>query len=131
MSKTRRISLACLLLVAGLTALPRSVEAHHGWADFDYASTVTFQGTVVDFHFTNPHCVVEFRVQDQKGKITQWQGEFASPGELSRKGWTAATLQVGDKLTISGHPSKNGGPAMHVSGIRLASCKDLIVPESN
>ena len=131
MHRLKRIAVACAVVIAGLTAVPRRAEAHHGWAEFEYSSTVKLEGTVVDFHFTNPHCVVEFRVKDEKGKVTQWQGEFASPIELSRKGWTAATLQVGDQLTISGHPAKNGGPAMHVSGIRLGTGKDLIVPEGN
>jgi hypothetical protein len=126
-----RMSLAFALLIAGLMAAPRMANAHHGWAEFDYESTVKMEGTVVDFHFTNPHCVVELRVQDDKGKVTQWQGEFASPGELARKGWTAATLQVGDKIAMTGHPAKNRGPAMHVSGIRLANGKDLIVPAGN
>jgi hypothetical protein len=61
---------------------------------------------------------VDFDVKDEKGQVRNWQGEFASPPELGRKGWTAATLQPEDQLTIAGHPAKNGAPAIHVTGIR-------------
>ena len=125
-SKIRSVMLACLVLLTGVAA-----EAHHGWAEFDSGSQITLEGTVVDFHFTNPHCVVEFKVVDEKGQARQWQGEFGSPVELSRKGWTAATLQPGMKLTIGGHPAKNGSPAVHVTSIRLPDGKALPVPDSN
>jgi hypothetical protein len=118
--------LCCLAALACVTA-----EAHHGWAEFNSGAQVTLEGTVVDFHYTNPHCVVEFKVLDDKGQARQWQGEFASPVELSRKGWTAATLQPGMKLTIGGHPAKSGAPAVHVTSIKLADGKTLPVPESN
>ena len=125
-SGVRFVLLTCFLTLTSVVA-----EAHHGWAEFDSAARVTMEGTVVDFHFTNPHCVVEFKVRDEKGQTHQWQGEFASPIELSRKGWTAATLQPGTKLTVGGHPAKSGAPAIHVTSIRLADGKVLPVPESN
>ena len=104
---------------AGFLLMSHPAEAHHGWLDFDSNHEVTFEGTVTDFHFTNPHCVVEFSVKDEKGQVLKWQGEFASPGELGRKSWTAASLQPGDKIVISGHPAKDKTLAMHVTKIRM------------
>lgn len=128
MKNLKRTALVGAMVMGGWLALPQVAAAHHGWAEFDAGSTVTLTGKVVDFHFTNPHCAVEFQVKDEKGKVTVWQGEFASPNELARRGWTAATLQPGDEVTIRGNPAKDGGPAMHVSGIRLANGKELMVP---
>jgi hypothetical protein len=122
----RRVIIASLNL-----AFAFSAQAHHGWAEFDSNSEVTLQGIVTDFHFTNPHCVVDFDVKDEKGQVRHWEGEFASPPELSRKGWTAASLQSGDKLTIAGHPAKNGVPAIHVTSIRLANGKELKLYNGN
>ena len=116
--KMKKGLLACVFVFSGVVAVPHAAEAHHGWAEFDSTSEVTFQGTVTDFHFTNPHCVVDFDVKDEKGPVRKWQGEFYSPLELGRKGWTAATLQPGDKLTIAGHPAKNGALAIHITSIR-------------
>lgn len=104
-------------LLAGLLLLPGSVKAHHGWKEFDEKAEVTIQGTVTNFHYVNPHCVVEFEVKDEKGHIQKWQGEFSNPGVLSRRGWNAAYLESGDMLTISGHPAKNGALALHVTRI--------------
>jgi hypothetical protein len=65
---------------------------------------------------------VEFEVKDEKRHIQKWQGEFSNPGVLSRRGWNAAYLEAGDKLTISGHPAKKDGVfALHVTRIVSAS----------
>lgn len=103
-----------VLLAAGLMLVPCAARAHHGWVDFDEKAEVTIQGTVTAFYFFNPHCVVEFEVREDKGGVQKWQGEFASKGELSRKGWTAASIEAGEKLTLVGHPSKDGTRAIHV-----------------
>lgn len=120
----RKKLLTCMIAISAAAAVPRVAEAHHGWAEFDSDSSVTLQGTVTDFHFTNPHCVVDFDVKDDKGQVRKWQGEFASPPELARSGWTAATLQPGDKLTVTGHTARNGALAIHVTGLRQNG-KDL------
>src|SRR5215469_15730203 len=64
-------------LVAGLVFPLNLAFGHHGWAEFDEKSEITVQGTVIDFHYVNPHCVVDFEVKDEKGHIQKWQGEFS------------------------------------------------------
>src|ERR1700735_4011515 len=107
--------LLLLVVVAGLAS------AHHGYAAFDTTAEVTLSGTVTDFHFVNPHCVVEFDVKDDKGQVHNWQGEFSNPGQLVRKGWTAASLAAGDKIQVSGYPAKGEARALHVLKIRMPS----------
>ena len=121
----KNVLLTFLAASAGILLMPHAVQAHHGWLEFDSSREVTFDGTVTDFHFTNPHCVVEFDVKDDKGRVLRWQGEFSNPAQLSRKGWTAASLQVGDKITISGNPAKDNARAMHVNRIRMPNGQDL------
>ncbi len=117
--------LALLAACAILIFTPLSAIAHHGWADFDASSELTLHGVVVDFHYVNPHSVVEFTATDEKGQTRQWQGEFGSPNELARKGWSQTSLNAGDKITITGHPAKNGVPALHVSSITLANGQEV------
>jgi Family of unknown function (DUF6152) len=117
----KKILLTCLSLLTGCLLIPAPAAAHHGWAEFDDKAEVTLQGTVIDFHYVNPHCVVEFQVKDEKGQIQKWQGEFSNPGVLSRKGWNAASLETGDKVTITGHPAHNGVLAVHVTRIRMSN----------
>lgn len=116
-----KISSPILLPVAGLLIVPAPLTAHHGWQEFDEKSEVTVEGTVTDFHYVNPHCVVEFDAKDEKGHLQKWQGEFSNPGVLSRRGWNAAYVEAGDKLKITGHPAKNGVFALHVTRIVTAS----------
>jgi hypothetical protein len=98
--------LATLLLL-----MPGSAQGHHGWTEFDEKAEVTVEGTVTDFH----------DVKDETGHVRKWQGEFSNPGVLSRRGWNAASLEAGDKLTITGHPARNNVLALHVFRIRSSN----------
>src|SRR5262245_42153341 len=103
----------CLVFAAGLFS-PRQAISHHGWAAFSSESQITLTGTVTDFHFVNPHSVVEFKVRDQKGQFQTWEGEMTSRSHLAPRGWTAASLEAGDKITVTGYPAKNRAPAIRV-----------------
>ena len=105
--------------------LPPAVEGHHGYAGFDKQAEVSFHATVTGFHFVSPHCVVEFDAIDEKGQIQKWQGELTSPSHLAPRGWTATSLEAGDKITITGHRASNGVPSLWVTKIVLASGKEL------
>ena len=92
-----------LIIFVATTAV---AVAHHGLAAFDRTTKVTLTGTVIDFHFVNPHCVVEFEVKDQDGQVHKWQAEMTSPRNL--KGWTATSLEPGDVVTVTGYRAKSG-----------------------
>lgn len=125
----KRVLLSCLTVLAGCLLMSHPANAHHGWTEFDSTREVTFEGTVTDFHFVNPHCVVEFDVKDPKGEVHNWQGEFSNPVQLTRKGWSAASLEAGDKLTITGYPARKDARAIHVTRIRLANGMELKIEE--
>jgi len=113
------VTTASLLLALGVA------EGHHGYAAFDTKAVVTVEATVTDFHWTNPHCVVEFDMKDSAGQVRKWQGEMSSPRHLAPRGWTATTLESGDKITITGYPGKNNVPSMWVTKIVLPDGKAL------
>ena len=117
----------CLTLIFSGLFLSPPLLAHHGEVNYDTEKVVSVKGTVTDFHFVNPHCVVEFDVKDENGKIHKWQGEFSNPSQLSRQGWTAASLEAGDKFTITGNPAKNNAPAIHVARIRMPNGQEVKV----
>ena len=101
--------------------LPALLWAHHGWQEFEEKKEITLSGVVTDFHFVNPHCVIEFEVKDGNGVGQTWQAEFASPAPMAKKGWTASTVGAGDPITVSGHPGKNGMKAVHATKVKLAN----------
>lgn len=111
--------------------MAQSALAHHGYAAFDTAAEVTLKGTVTDFHFVNPHCVIEFDVQDDKGQVRNWKAELTSANHLAPKGWTESSVQAGDELAITGYRAKNGAPSIWVTKIHMANGQDLKIDTSN
>src|ERR1700761_2553388 len=74
-------------LYAGLLVLlVGRVDAHHSGAMFDRAKTVTLQGTVKEFLFTNPHCWVRLLVPEKGGKVIEWDIEASAPTRLVKWG---------------------------------------------
>ncbi len=114
-----------MLLIAAAAA------AHHGYAAFDTSSEITLQGTVTDFNFVNPHCVIEFDVKDEQGGVKNWKAELTSANHLAPKGWTESSVQPGDELAITGYRAKNGAPSIWVNKIRLANGEELKIDTSN
>ena len=118
-------------LLSLLLLLPGPAGAHHGYAAFDTSAEVTLKGTVSDFHFTNPHCVIELDVKDEQGQIRTWKAELTSANHLAPKGWTEASVQPGDELAITGYRAKNGAPSLWVNKIHMANGEDLKIDTSN
>jgi hypothetical protein len=105
--------------------------AHHGVAAFDTTAPVTLKGSVTDFHFVNPHCVIEFDVTDEKGKVQNWKAELGSPNRLSGKGWSESSLQAGDQVLITGYRAKNGAPSLWVTRVQMATGQELPISATN
>jgi len=119
-----------LVLVTSLLLIPAAF-GHHGYAMFDTKAVVTLQATVTDFHWLNPHCIVEFEAKDEKGQVLDWQGELTSPSHLATRGWSATTIEAGAQLTITGYRAKNGTPSIWVTKIVLANGKPLVIVGEN
>jgi Family of unknown function (DUF6152) len=101
-----------------LAALPSAAFAHHSYAMFDMSQTLTLQGTIRDFQWTNPHSWIWIDVADDKGVTQQWGIEGMSPNYLARRGWSKRTLKQGDKVSMLIHPLKgaeHGGSFMSVT----------------
>lgn len=120
----KNMFLIVVAVLIGFLAIPHPAEAHHGRASFE-STEVTFHGTVTDFHFTNPHCVVEFEVKDEHGQVHHWEGQLASASRLAPRGWTAASLEAGAQITITGYRANNGAPTMWVNKIVLPNGQEL------
>ena len=107
--------LTFLALAAGLVMTQLPALAHHGQAGYNTTAPVTVSGTVVDFQFVNPHCIVSLDVKDEKGELEKWQGELTSPNHLLRAGWSATSLKAGDQITITGFRAKSGANSLWIT----------------
>ena len=94
-----------LAVTAIATTVP--VCAHHSGAMFDAQKTVTLQGTVKAFQWSNPHCWIQLLVM-RDGITQEWSVEMAATTELYRSGWRPHTLREGETVTIVVHPMRDG-----------------------
>jgi len=111
---------AAALLGAALTA--GAAQAHHSFAVFFSSDkeVVSVTGTVKEFHFTNPHGLIEIIVPG-KGKADQdWKVETNSPSILVRRGWSKDVIKVGEVITVQGWPARDGTLYMRIKNAQRA-----------
>ena len=81
---------------------------HHSFAMFDADKTVTLDGIVAEFEWSNPHSWLRVMIDDQSGKSLQWAIEMGSPAQQARVGWKPDSVKAGDKVSVTIHPLKDG-----------------------
>jgi hypothetical protein len=97
---------ACSILLTAASA-----AAHHSGAMFEDKKTVTLEGVVKEFQYTNPHSWLIVNVTGKDGKVTTWGFEAEGPSTLQRAGIRPSDLPAGTRITITGRPMKDGKPA--------------------
>ena len=104
---------AILFAVVGAATLVTApvLSAHHSGTMFDDTKEVTVQGVVKEFQYTNPHSWLLVDVTGADGKVTTWGFEAEGPTTLMQMKVRRSDFTPGTKLTISGHPMKDGRPA--------------------
>jgi hypothetical protein len=100
---------AVSLTAIALAAFTTPAFAHHSFAMFDATKTVTLKGTVKEFEWTNPHSWLRITVSDEKtGKPALWALELSSPARLTTMGMHSDSVHVGDAVSVTFHPMKDG-----------------------
>jgi hypothetical protein len=113
----RQLSIALLFAAAALAV----AAAHHSTAMFDMGHPVTLTGTVAAFDWANPHSYIRLDVKDEAGTVVRWDVETHAISLLSRKGWTRTSFSVGDVITVTGGPLRDGKKTMRLlRGTRAA-----------
>ena len=105
-AKIGLIAGACVALMAVGAA-----TAHHSFGMFDQKKEVTLEATVVEYRWKNPHTHIVVSVPDgakDPATVGTWDIESASIAIMTRQGWNKSSFRAGDKITIVGHPLKNG-----------------------
>lgn len=100
-----------MLSLGVLVAAVATASAHHSATMFDDKKTVTLQGVVKEFQYTNPHSWLLVDVTGKDGKVVTWGFEAEGPTTLQRAGIRPSDFKPGTKLTITGNPMKDGKPA--------------------
>jgi hypothetical protein len=117
MRKNVLLSMGVAAIAALVCALPAA--AHHSTAMFDFTKTVTLTGTIKSFQWTNPHTWTVVTVTGDKKIAGEYGLEGMSPNYLSRNGWSKRTLNMGDKVTLTVHPLKDGRKGGFMVSVKL------------
>src|ERR1700676_1632012 len=116
------------LAMVGLLLLSAAAFAHHAYtAEFDTTKPIKLTGVLRRLEWTNPHIWLYLDVKDENGKITRWGFSASPPGLLTRRGITKTSLKLGEVLTISGHPAKDGSNNASGNIVTFADGRDALI----
>jgi len=124
-------------LVSGLAAavlMSATLSAHHGGAAFENGKSVTLKGTVTQWVYSNPHLLLTFDVKGDDGMVVQWVAETQAPNIMYPAGYRRDSFKVGDEVTVTVTPVKNGRPigrilkVLTATGWTLGGIPDAPIP---
>jgi hypothetical protein len=97
--------------------------AHHSFAPYYFEEqSVTIEGVLVSVELKAPHAFIYLVARDKNGVEQRFSGEWASPVRLERSGITKDTLNVGDRLIVTGSPGRvDSEYRIHVKGLERPS----------
>lgn len=123
----RRAGLGIATLLGGvvLTLFSTPAYVHHSGAMFDMSKEVKISGTIMEFHWTNPHSSFSVSVPNSDGTTSVWSVEMNSPNNLVRVGWKRTTIKPGDKVTVTVRPLRDGAPGGQYVSIVLPNGQSL------
>src|SRR5882762_10295418 len=94
----------------GISIFSPPLFAHHGNAAYDMGKSVTLKGTVTQWIWANPHCILQLDVTDDHGQVVPWSAETENPSSMVHYGYTKQSMKTGDQVTVTVIPAKNGKP---------------------
>lgn len=97
-------------IAVGLLIVSAPLVAHHSNAVFDLEKRITVTGTVTEWFWANPHCLLRFDVKDENGLVVHWVAETQAPPNMIPFGWSKQSFKPGDEVTLTLNPVKTGRP---------------------
>ena len=122
----RKMFLGVLIAAVGVLLVSVPLIAHHGAAGLDTGKEVTMKGTVTEWIWSNPHCFLQFDAKDDTGTVRNWAVETQNPTTMTQRGWSRTLFKVGDEVTVTIEPAKNGQPIGRILNVVLANGQKLV-----
>jgi Family of unknown function (DUF6152) len=117
-------ALRCVVLFGCLMA-GAPLQAHHSTAGvYDPAREEEVTGTLAKLQFVNPHGTITVTVQNEDGTTTDWTFTTGSATALANRGITKVgpnALRIGEELTVTFTPARNGSPLGGLKEIKRAN----------
>jgi Family of unknown function (DUF6152) len=111
------VTFGCLVAAAPL-------QAHHSTAGvYDPAKEEEVTGTLAKLQFVNPHGTITVTVKNEDGTTTDWTFTTGSATALANRGISKVgpnALKIGEELTVTFTPARNGSPLGGLKSIKRA-----------
>ena len=117
------------VLALGLFAVGACVvSAHHSQSAYEPTRTVTIEGTLERISWANPHSLffLNARLADKPSDALQrWSVEGPNPRSLEMAGWARTDAKIGEKMSMTGRPRRDGKPDMLVVAVTTAAGRHI------
>jgi hypothetical protein len=102
----RRLACALILALTGpaLPVLTTPAWAHHSLTGYDSSRSMTLDGVVTEFSFTQPHPFLTIKTGGAAGQ--SWKLEMDNLYELDEIGISKSTFKPGDRVLVRADPSR-------------------------
>src|SRR5215813_8836315 len=120
-----RTALFVVLVAAVGIFVTVPLSAHHGAAAYDVGKKVVLKGTVKEWIYSNPHCLLTLEVTGEDGQMVRWIVEGQAPNVVFPAGYRKDTFMFGDQVTVTVEPVKNGRPMGRILAAVTADGKTL------
>ena len=111
------VTFGCLVVAAPL-------QAHHSTAGvYDPGKEEEITGTLSKLQFVNPHGTITVTVKNEDGTTTDWTFTTGSATALANRGISKVgpnALKIGEELTVTFTPARNGSPLGGLKSIKRA-----------
>ena len=102
-----------LILILSLLSARDALSHHSREAYFEMDIVMTIENvTAISYRAANPHSQLVFSVTDNRGNEEEWSAGALSASHLRRAGLPADLIKPGDKLTVTGSPSRGESNGM-------------------
>jgi Family of unknown function (DUF6152) len=118
--------LTAFILILAISTFSLPLLAHHGNAVYDDTKTITLKGTVTQWVWANPHCILHLDVTDDGGQVVSWIVETENPTSMFNIGWSKTSFNPGDQVTVTALQVKNGKPIGRIVDALLPSGQKLV-----
>src|SRR5258705_1778004 len=122
----RKLFVTLFTVATVLSIASASLLAHPATAVFDLGKRLTLTGTVTEWFWANPHCLLRFDVKDESGQTVHWVAETQAPPNMIPFGWTKQSFAVGDQVTVTLEPVRNSQPLGRILQVVVPDGKTLV-----